>query len=192
MGDLRARAAAGEQYDLVALDPPPFARSRAEVAGAERGYRELNLRARCACSTPVAISPARRARTPSRCALRRAARRSARVRGAHGWLEELRGAARDHPLCSRCRSRATSSARSCASLEGIAAGPILRGSCRAHRDRIRLNGERRRVRAGASVAQLIAELDLAPERVAVERNGTWCGDRSSRRPRSRAATSSRS
>jgi len=35
---------------------------------------------------------------------------------------------------------------------------------------IRLNGERRRVRAGASVAQLIAELELAPERVAVERN----------------------
>jgi thiazole synthase len=35
---------------------------------------------------------------------------------------------------------------------------------------IRLNGERRRVPAGASVAQLIAELELAPERVAVERN----------------------
>jgi thiamine biosynthesis protein ThiS len=35
---------------------------------------------------------------------------------------------------------------------------------------IRLNGAPRRVSEGASVAALIAELELAPERVAVERN----------------------
>jgi 23S rRNA (cytosine1962-C5)-methyltransferase len=45
MHDLRARAEAGERYDLVVVDPPAFARSRREVEGALRGYRELNRRA---------------------------------------------------------------------------------------------------------------------------------------------------
>ena len=44
MHDLRERAAAGERYGLVVLDPPAFARSRREVEGALRGYRELNRR----------------------------------------------------------------------------------------------------------------------------------------------------
>jgi len=35
----------GERFDLIVLDPPAFARSREEAAGAERGYRELNRRA---------------------------------------------------------------------------------------------------------------------------------------------------
>jgi 23S rRNA (cytosine1962-C5)-methyltransferase len=30
------------RFDLVVLDPPPFARSRRERSGAERGYRDLN------------------------------------------------------------------------------------------------------------------------------------------------------
>jgi 23S rRNA (cytosine1962-C5)-methyltransferase len=38
----------GERFDLIVLDPPPFARKKSSVAGARRGYRELNLRAlRC-------------------------------------------------------------------------------------------------------------------------------------------------
>jgi 23S rRNA (cytosine1962-C5)-methyltransferase len=45
MHDLRARAEAGERYELVIADPPAFARSRREVEGALRGYRELNRRA---------------------------------------------------------------------------------------------------------------------------------------------------
>ena len=36
--------------------------------------------------------------------------------------------------------------------------------------RVTINGERRRVPAGASLAQLIAEVGLDPRRVAVERN----------------------
>lgn len=32
-------------WDLVILDPPPFAKSRAEMQGALRGYKEINLRA---------------------------------------------------------------------------------------------------------------------------------------------------
>jgi len=34
-----------ESFDLVVLDPPPFARRRSEVAGALRGYGRLNRRA---------------------------------------------------------------------------------------------------------------------------------------------------
>jgi 23S rRNA (cytosine1962-C5)-methyltransferase len=45
MKDLRARAEAGESYDMIVVDPPPFARNRREVDGAERGYVELNRRA---------------------------------------------------------------------------------------------------------------------------------------------------
>lgn len=45
MHDLRARAEAGERYGLVIVDPPAFARSRREVEGALRGYRELGRRA---------------------------------------------------------------------------------------------------------------------------------------------------
>jgi thiamine biosynthesis protein ThiS len=56
-------------------------------------------------------------------------------------------------------------------LRGSAARPILLAIVPELPEiEIRLNGERRRVRAGASVAQLMAELALAPERVAVERN----------------------
>ncbi len=43
----------------------------------------------------------------------------------------------------------------------------------AHTDQtlsIQVNGEPRRVRAGMSLADLAAELGLAPEKVAVERN----------------------
>ena len=43
--DLRERHRRGESYDEVLLDPPAFAKSRADVAAAKRGYKEINLRA---------------------------------------------------------------------------------------------------------------------------------------------------
>ena len=42
---LRTEVAAGSRYDLVVLDPPAFARTRATVPGALRGYRDLHLQA---------------------------------------------------------------------------------------------------------------------------------------------------
>lgn len=42
---LRAMERARERFDLVVLDPPAFAKSRATVEAALRGYREINLRA---------------------------------------------------------------------------------------------------------------------------------------------------
>ncbi len=45
---LRSMARAREQFDTIILDPPAFAKSRATVPDAIRGYREINLRAmRC-------------------------------------------------------------------------------------------------------------------------------------------------
>lgn len=35
----------GEQYDVIILDPPAFAKSRANIPAATKGYKEINLRA---------------------------------------------------------------------------------------------------------------------------------------------------
>jgi 23S rRNA (cytosine1962-C5)-methyltransferase len=54
----------GEQYDTIVLDPPAFAKSKAQMEGAIRGYKEMNLRAlkmlkpggtlvTCSCSQAV-------------------------------------------------------------------------------------------------------------------------------------------
>jgi 23S rRNA (cytosine1962-C5)-methyltransferase len=43
--ELRARERAKERFDLVMIDPPAFAKSKADVPAARRGYREINLRA---------------------------------------------------------------------------------------------------------------------------------------------------
>jgi 23S rRNA (cytosine1962-C5)-methyltransferase len=42
---LREMEAAGERFDTIVLDPPAFAKNRASVAKAARGYKEINLRA---------------------------------------------------------------------------------------------------------------------------------------------------
>ncbi len=42
---LRAEERAGARYDCIVLDPPAFAKNRASLAGALRGYRDVNLRA---------------------------------------------------------------------------------------------------------------------------------------------------
>jgi 23S rRNA (cytosine1962-C5)-methyltransferase len=42
---LRDYSDAGRQYDTIILDPPAFAKTKKNVAGAMRGYKELNLRA---------------------------------------------------------------------------------------------------------------------------------------------------
>jgi 23S rRNA (cytosine1962-C5)-methyltransferase len=42
---LRAQRDDKQAYDLIVLDPPAFAKSRREIEGAERGYRDLNRQA---------------------------------------------------------------------------------------------------------------------------------------------------
>ena len=42
---LRAQESAGARYETIVLDPPAFAKTRAALPGALRGYKEINLRA---------------------------------------------------------------------------------------------------------------------------------------------------
>ena len=42
---LRAEVQADQRYDTIVVDPPAFAKNRASLAGAVRGYRDLNLHA---------------------------------------------------------------------------------------------------------------------------------------------------
>jgi 23S rRNA (cytosine1962-C5)-methyltransferase len=43
--ELRRLERAGARFGVIVLDPPPFARSRTQLDGAVRGYKEINLRA---------------------------------------------------------------------------------------------------------------------------------------------------
>jgi len=42
---LRARSSAGDRFETIVLDPPAFAKTRASLPAAIRGYKEINLRA---------------------------------------------------------------------------------------------------------------------------------------------------
>jgi 23S rRNA (cytosine1962-C5)-methyltransferase len=42
---MREMESAGERFDTIVLDPPAFAKNRASVRAAMRGYKEINLRA---------------------------------------------------------------------------------------------------------------------------------------------------
>ena len=42
---LRDMEAAGDRFDTIVLDPPAFAKNRASIKAAARGYKEINLRA---------------------------------------------------------------------------------------------------------------------------------------------------
>jgi 23S rRNA (cytosine1962-C5)-methyltransferase len=42
---LREKEQAGERFEFINLDPPAFAKNRASIEGAMRGYKEINLRA---------------------------------------------------------------------------------------------------------------------------------------------------
>lgn len=43
--DLRRRERAGERFDTIVVDPPAFAKNRASLPAALRGYHEINVRA---------------------------------------------------------------------------------------------------------------------------------------------------
>lgn len=94
---LRDYASAGRQYDVVVLDPPPFAKSRRNLDTALRGYKELNLRALkmlrpggvlVTCSCSYHVSPAE---------FLEVVREAARDVHRNLRILENRGQAKDHP-----------------------------------------------------------------------------------------------
>jgi 23S rRNA (cytosine1962-C5)-methyltransferase len=95
---LRSRSDRGEQYDVVVLDPPAFAKSRREVSRARRAYKEINLRAMrllapggilvtCSCSYHF-----------TREILDETLRSAAADAGASMRVVEWRGQSADHPV----------------------------------------------------------------------------------------------
>jgi 23S rRNA (cytosine1962-C5)-methyltransferase len=94
---LRERSDAGERYDTVILDPPAFAKTKRELSGARRAYKEINLRAMkllapggvlitCSCSFHF-----------SRELMEETLRYAAADAGATIRVLEWRGQAPDHP-----------------------------------------------------------------------------------------------
>lgn len=97
MSELRALAREEARFGLVVVDPPAFAKNRREIAGAERGYVEVNRRAMdlvLAGGTLVSASCSYNVRAP---AFIEFLARAAREAGRDAFLEELAGAAPDHP-----------------------------------------------------------------------------------------------
>ncbi len=95
---LRRFGADGRQFDLIVLDPPPFAKNRKQVEDALRGYREINLRAlrmlqpggllvTCSCSHHVSEEM-----------LDDAIRLAARDAGRILRLRSIPGQPPDHPI----------------------------------------------------------------------------------------------
>ncbi len=100
--DLRARVAAGERWDFIVTDPPAFAKRKADVDKACRGYKDINRLAfqllapggfLLACSCSGRVSPDLFQKVIFAAALD--ARRPAR-------LLERRGAGADHPVSIDC------------------------------------------------------------------------------------------
>ena len=95
---LKDYAGSGHRYDTVVLDPPAFAKSKRDLDAAQRGYKELNLRAikmlrpggiLVSCSCSYHVSQSNFLEMLASAALD--AHRSLR-------LVEVRGQAKDHPV----------------------------------------------------------------------------------------------
>ena len=97
MQELRNRLEAGEQYDTVVVDPPAFARNRREVDGAERGYVELNRRGLGMVKPGGFLVSASCSYNVRSADFVRFLASASRLAKRDAWIEELRGAAPDHP-----------------------------------------------------------------------------------------------
>jgi 23S rRNA (cytosine1962-C5)-methyltransferase len=97
MQDLRARAERGERHGLVVLDPPAFAKNRREVAGAERGYVELNRRGFDLIADGGSLVTASCSYNVRAADFRAWIATAAHKAGVDAWLEDFRGAPLDHP-----------------------------------------------------------------------------------------------
>ena len=94
---LKAASVDGHRFDVIVLDPPAFARSKAALPNALRGYKEINLRAlqllsaggwlvTCSCSYHMSEEQ-----------LLELVLSAAQDAGRKVQLVERRGAGRDHP-----------------------------------------------------------------------------------------------
>ena len=95
---LRAMSQARERFDLVVLDPPPFARGRSHVPAALRAYKEINLRAMRLLPPGGILCTATCSHAVSLEDFLGAVRSAAQDAGFSGRILGVHGADRDHPV----------------------------------------------------------------------------------------------
>ncbi|MCK6447013.1 MAG: class I SAM-dependent rRNA methyltransferase [Planctomycetes bacterium] len=95
--DLRERAKGDARYELVIVDPPAFAKNKNELEGAERGYRELNVRALKLLEAGGLLVSASCSHAVKPELYLEWLARAASDAGRSVWLEAYAGASLDHP-----------------------------------------------------------------------------------------------
>lgn len=96
MRDFKTRAESGARFDLVIVDPPAFAKNKAELEGAERGYRDLNARALRLVEPGGHLVSASCSHAMKSELFVRVLATAAALSGRDVYLEELLGASPDH------------------------------------------------------------------------------------------------
>lgn len=95
---LREMEQAGERFDVINLDPPAFAKNRASVEAAARGYKEINLRAMKLLSPRGTLITSTCSYHMSEDAFLNVLAEAAADAGRSAQIIERRMQARDHPL----------------------------------------------------------------------------------------------
>ncbi len=95
---LRDRVEEGARYDLIVLDPPAFAKNKEALAGARRGYKEINLRALQLLEPGGILVTASCSYHLSEALLEELVTEAACDAGRAVQVLERRGAGRDHPV----------------------------------------------------------------------------------------------
>jgi 23S rRNA (cytosine1962-C5)-methyltransferase len=95
--DLRDRDRAGERYETIVLDPPAFAKSRASLDAALRGYHEINLRAMRLLAPGGVLFTASCSYHVTRPVFLEMVRAAAQDSGRSLVLRQVLGQASDHP-----------------------------------------------------------------------------------------------
>ncbi len=94
---LRALERAGTRFDTIILDPPAFAKTRSALAGAMRGYQEINLRAMRLLTRDGLLFTASCSHHVSRPMFDDMLAQAAGDSGRRIAVREVRGQALDHP-----------------------------------------------------------------------------------------------
>jgi 23S rRNA (cytosine1962-C5)-methyltransferase len=94
---LRDADAQDASFDVIVLDPPAFAKNRAAVSGALRGYKEINLRAMRVLSPGGTLFTASCSFHVSRADFMAVLADAASDSGRRITLKEMRGQPDDHP-----------------------------------------------------------------------------------------------
>ena len=94
---LKARERERARFDTIVLDPPAFAKTRAALPGALRGYKEINLRAMRILSTGGTLFTASCSYHLTKSLFLEMLEQAAADSGRRLVLRELRGQPLDHP-----------------------------------------------------------------------------------------------